>query len=255
MLVAQAMTQKSTTLTLVNYVRRLGGTTRCRDGTLVTVDFRYGTAINDRTLVPLSVCHSLRTISVRHSAITDRGLRQLAKCRDLRTLDCGDTRVTGNGLRHLHGECSLRTLDLDGDLLEPSERNLTYIWAHRRLTHLNLAHTLVSDSQLEPLVSLRHLRILALDDARIHDVTLANIAMLRSLQMLFLSKTKVTDSGIKSLAGLKHLELLDLAHCRGVTDKSVEALCQLPKLRALTIYESGISNRAYRTIAKRLNWP
>lgn len=184
--------------------------------------------------------------------ITDRSLQSLSMWRSLRELGCRSTRVTGSGLRYLHENCTLTALDLSGNG-KSDARNLKYVWRHKSLRSFCVECCGVSDDELAPISELKGLRNFHLGGTCIRDAILPSIGRLRRLQHLDLSNTRISDRGVRELAELKHLETLRISFCSKVTDASIDVFCNLPKLRLLCVYETGLSEKGFRYLSKRVN--
>jgi len=141
----------------------------------------------------------------------------LGSFKHLRTLDCSNSEIQ-DGL--------LRTLS---DALP---------W----LTRLKLANTPISDDDMADL-GFRRLTHLSLRDTRISDRALVHVSELKTLRYLDLSRTTVTFRGLAHLESLPHLERLDL---RGISPGTEWAPSPegIPPLRELYLADVRLTDES-----------
>ncbi len=92
------------------------------------------------------------------------------------------------------------------------------------------------------------LKSLTLMATKIDDDSVAVLTKLNDLERLHLS-APISDRGAVELAKIESLELLDLTDCV-VTDKGLEALASLPKLRSI-IFDSSAAVLVHRELENR----
>lgn len=122
-----------------------------------------------------------------------------------------------------------------------------FVARQRSMTDAHLVVSLVSSKpitqqQLDALVSAADQIVEAdLRRARIEDSHLQQLAKLTHLVVLNLAENKITDSGLRHLTGLGQLETLNLHGNAGVTKVGLETLAQLPKLKRLYLWNTGVT--------------
>jgi hypothetical protein len=70
-------------------------------------------------------------------------------------------------------------------------------WSGNPVNNVSLAHTGVSDADLEILSELKNLQVLYLRGTKVTDQGLKQVANLPKLWSLYLDYTKITDKGLK----------------------------------------------------------
>jgi len=103
----------------------------------------------------------------------------------------------------------------------------------------------------ESLSNFEQLEQLALTGSLVSNTDLARLTSLRTLHSLDLSYTRVTSSGLSCLSRVDDLQTLSL---NGVAldDAAVEPLCQLTRLRSLSLMDCGLSVEAVEQVQKTL---
>lgn len=127
------------------------------------------------------------------------------------------------------------------------------------LRHLDLRKTKISDEGLKKLARLRSLRCLVLDDTDIGDAGLQTLAEYPALVQLFLRRTRVTDRGLEALEKNDHLRSLYLGENEKITDGGIASLGKMPNLVTLWLNETGVTNDGLARMAKpgafpKLSW-
>ncbi len=205
------------------------------------------TQITDRTLACLGGLTSLRRLyfDMLHGCnqVTDAGLRHVSNLTSLEELALRGERISDKGLAHLSELPRLEYLYLYGthfgDLGMVHVRRM----ASLRVLVFHEGQAFISDAGLAQIAEIPNLEQLYLD-ARgdVTDAGLAHLRTLRSLRKLGIPKARVTDQGLAYLSQIRTLERLDLPQDqKGITDKGVICLAELPNLKQLHI------SRIYRT--------
>ena len=104
-------------------------------------------------------------------------------------------------------------------------KNLAEI--EEQLVWLNLAHTTITDAQLEAVARLKNLRVLYLNNTQVSDAGLAKLAPLSELRWLSLVDTRATDASIETFLKLKNLSTLFLFEA----DLSAEGIRKMVETR------------------------
>jgi len=187
------------------------------------------------------------------SGITNASLRHLGKLTSLEELYiCGD-RIGDAGLVHLRGLPRLQYLLLCGSNF--TDGGLIHVKEIPSLRILSLPEGLcrMTDAGLISISNMPRLENLYLDvKGPITNDGLAHLSKMRSLKKLHLSRSQITDKGLAYLAQIKTLEHLDLPQeQKGITDKGITCLGELPNLRQLAIsrihYVDPKMNKDYYT--------
>ena len=171
------------------------------------------------------------------SGITNTSLRHLSKMTSLEELYiCGD-RIGDAGLEHLRALPCLQYLLLCSNNF--TDDGLVHVKEIPSLRILSLPEGLcrMTDAGLISISNMPRLENLYLDvKGPITDDGLAHLSKIHSLKKLHLSRLQVTDRGLAYLAQIKTLERLDLPQeQKGITDKGITCLGELPNLRQLAI--------------------
>ena len=109
----------------------------------------------------------------------------------------------------------------------------------------------VSDSDLEQIKTLTHLRQLNLAETHVTDAGLVHLKDLKELKDLSLYKTAISDRGVEQLQGLTQLTKLELSYT-GVSDRGIEHLTKLKSLRTLFLYGTQVTKTGIDHLKKAL---
>lgn len=140
-----------------------------------------------------------------------------------------DLPITDDDIRALVRDgAEIEYLNLNGT--EISDETIPQLKQLNRLTHLNLAHTQITDAGLQQLADSGNLEYLSLTGTRINDDSLRYLRGLTNLKRLDLMHTSITDAGLKSLEELRKLRLIGFSGTR-ITDRGIRQLAsKLPGL-------------------------
>ena len=171
------------------------------------------------------------------SGITNASLRHLSKLTSLEELYISGDHIGDAGLAHLRELPRLQYLLLCSNNF--TDAGLIHVKEITSLRILSLPEGLcqITDAGLISISNMPSLENLYLDvKGPITDNGLAHLSKMRSLKKLHLSRSQVTDRGLAYLAQIKTLEHLDLPQeQKGITDKGITCLGELPNLRQLAI--------------------
>jgi len=107
--------------------------------------------------------------------------------------------------------------------------------------------------QLSVLPKLPNLRVLDLRANPIGDDGIRRLSGLADLTTLNVHACNLTDAAMPEVAKLTKLENLDVGFSHGgITDKGAAFLSQLPALKTLNIYDSGITDRTLTDVLSKL---
>ncbi|MGQ0633765.1 MAG: leucine-rich repeat domain-containing protein [Planctomycetaceae bacterium] len=113
------------------------------------------------------------------------------------------------------------------------------------------AQTKVVDEHLAPLKDLRRLAHLNLRGTDITDAGLTAIASRKGLVRLHLEKTKITDKGLEPLKGLENLEYLNL-YGTEITDVGLAHLEGLKKLKSLYLWQTKVTDDGVKRLQEAI---
>jgi hypothetical protein len=156
--------------------------------------------LTDDFLAKLGKLHTLRALSLEDTELDDERLKKLGDLTNLQVLNISKCLIKGPGLRYLTASRDLRKLQYDfADLGPDFGENLTQF---PKLTCLFLVHSRLKNndlSSLGKLKSLEHLKITSNSD--ITDSGIEKLASLKHLRCLEVDNTHVTPPGLLALKG------------------------------------------------------
>ena len=183
--------------------------------------------INSGDLERLASCRNLKVLSVRGASIGDADCMAIGRMANLEVLGLlGCSQITNAGIKNL------------GPL--------------RKLHHLDLAFTPISDEAMDVIAGMTELRTLALNETQVTDVGFKKLAPLVLLEDLAPSPG-VTDQGLSILGNFPQLKLLGLKGHQ-ITDISVAQLQKLPKLTTFSLVAGTDENLPKMKGLTQLRW-
>jgi len=193
---------------------------------LEAIDLRGNMEAGDMTLAVLGRLPRLRAVKHRSSVVTDEGLAELAKSGTLDSLLAQDFAITNASGPHLASLAGLTSLEVFRCQGFGSEGVLA-LAALKKLTRLTLR-----------------------DLPEVGNDGLAVLAELPELKRLYLHElASVSDDGLAHLAPASQLEVLDVWSVPRLTDATAKRIASLPKLRELSIRETGLTAAALESLA------
>jgi hypothetical protein len=197
--------------------------------------------------------------------IDAEGLQSLLTCKRLGALILGNREVSASEIEFLAKLPSLKRLTLRNARL--SNETLAALAKLEKVTALTIYDCGLTDAQLAQLgkppqltqlelvrneiegPGLAHLASFSLQKLdlmfnNLSNTSLQNLEALRTLEQLSIAYcTSVTDEGLRLgiLQKMTHLQFLELRGLTGVTDASLESLCQFGHLKLIGIREDKIS--------------
>jgi hypothetical protein len=161
----------------------------------------------------------------------------------------GLQQCTDDDMKHLRRFKRLRHLAISGTLV--TDVGLHELVAlEDGLESLALGSLDISDDGLKELGKLPCLRYLVMGNSpRITDAGLRYLGRLHELRTLGLTNTKVTDAGLKHLADLGHLEELYLGGNQ-VTDAGLPQLYRLKNLRVVVLVGTQVTDQGVAALVK-----
>ncbi len=194
-----------------SHVARLRGL-----GSLKELDLS-GTELSDAGAAHLERLPTLTSLNVRGCSISDAGLKPIGKLTGLTFLSVGElstsavrhpaprspdplvrTSLTDTGLRELHSLAKLETLTVASpNITEAGLSQLVEFCPD--LVTLNIEQAPLTDSVLEPLSKLRHLRTLSLIQSKLTDGAIDSVAKLKLIHSLNVQGSQITGDGIRRL--------------------------------------------------------
>jgi beta-lactamase regulating signal transducer with metallopeptidase domain/5-hydroxyisourate hydrolase-like protein (transthyretin family) len=188
--------------------------------------------ITDAGVKHLAGRTKLQHIHITNSQIGDGALEVFARLPDLKHLALEGSAFSDEGLRHLEGMKQLRTL---------------WIGMNRKP---------ITDAGVRHLAGLTILERLGLQGASLSDEGIAALKALTELKLLFLDGDgrpggkRITDVSVDTLTALTKLQELHLPNT-SITERGVMRLRELPKLKALWLSASSLSEQAREELQKR----
>ncbi|MEM6791676.1 MAG: hypothetical protein AAGA56_14210 [Myxococcota bacterium] len=236
--------------------------------TLRELDLSYNAGLKGKALEPLAELHMERLSLHGCNNLDDRACNTLNRMGQLVELDIAacqnstiyDKRITAKTFKLLPSLSHLRVLKagnncgVTGKALEP-------IATMRQLRTLELTHlvrfTAEAWAQLGALTELEELNLFESGPA--DDVVLAGLSQCASLRRLIITGRQrgpyikrqpqpYTDAGLEALAGCRALEELTLYCTEGITERGIEGLSRLPRLRMLNAWGCPMHPDALATL-------
>ena len=100
----------------------------------------------------------------------------------------------------------------------------------------------MGDAELVPLMRLRRVQVLRLDEGRFTDNALDYCRNLRNLRHFTSYRTQISDGGLETLTRFRDLESIGIL-LPNMTNKGMASIATLPNLRNLSIFNSPIDGR------------
>lgn len=243
---------------------------RCRDLTSVSLS---GSLLTDKCLEQLTGLPKLKAVSLGKS-FSRGAFDVLSRLKGLNSLDASALTPDLDDLRKFP---NLKRLSLSGPACN-DEAAETIADTFQSLEQAYLRRTSITNAGVEHLSRIKTLKVLTLDgaaiddgvadsirrmkqltwlsveDCAIGDDTLAALSECPGMWYVFLVHTPVTDQGVAHLVKLNKPLALYLAHCRSVTDASVESLARLPDSENLhiSLENSSITEQGARKLQAAL---
>jgi len=241
---------------------------------LVDLDLSSNTNLTGAAMQSIATLGKLERLTLVQTRFNDLQTRRLARLGELRALDLRGNMEAGDltlgvvgGLPHLRGFKHRSTIVSDDGLAALARStSLEALFAQDfAITNAAGAHlaTIPALASLEifrcqgfgtegvlALAPLKKLSRLTLRDLpEVGDPALAVLGELPALERLTLHElASVGDEGLAHLAGARNLVALDIWSLPRMTDRSLDAIASLPKLRELSIRETGVTEAAVDTI-------
>lgn len=134
---------------------------------------------------------------------------------------------------------------------EAGDSLMPHLGRLRRIEHLLICWSHISDPSLDHLAGLKQLEWLDLADSTVGDAGMAHLAGLSQLKSLDLAFTQVGDSGLARLASLKQLEELNLAGTR-ISDAGLVYLTGMRRLKKLDLSVTSVSPNGLESLRAAL---
>jgi len=214
----------------------------------------------------------LRELEIHNSTLTESGLEQVVQLDRLERLSLLGTRVSPEGLTNICRMNRLKSLVMH----LPERANSEQLCRLTQLERLRLAagNTLGGDD-LEFLADMPRLRVFwlqcsvegnvlaalrqvpQLTELRLqanqltdHDLEhIKNHILLQHLTLESNSGNFVSDDGLSCLARLTELRFLNVSNCRGITDRGLQKIDHLRKLRTLRLNSTSVTDQGLPHLA------
>jgi Leucine-rich repeat (LRR) protein len=158
--------------------------------------------------------------------VSDQGLENLSGLSSLQSLTISTIVTTNRGLAAISQMKGLTRLILDGTELKFDDGGVAYLTRLKRLEHLTINHSNITDVSLKTISRIRSLRSIELtNDGKVSGAgyaSLSELPLLRELSIGWLES--LTDADLKHFEKLSQLESLVLNECPRLTDSGIEAL-------------------------------
>lgn len=195
--------------------------------------FQECSGFADGALAELAAARSLHSLSFQQSPLQDAALADVAKIDGLVSLKLINTRVEGPGLAHLK---SVKRLTLQGG--SASAAHSAGIGGLSQLEGLDLSFFELGDFHFSDL-KLAHLRELTIRSPSINDKHLADLPSSSALEQLLIPQgEKITDAGVAKLDRFPRLQAVDLTGSQ-VTNAALQKLGTLSHLQQISLLECG----------------
>lgn len=158
------------------------------------------THVDDDAMEALSHIPTLQAVKIGHTAVTDKGIAALAKLPGLKVLELrGLENVTDKGLEPVGKMKSLINLDIG--------------------FNRDLGPCLKYFKEVDPI-------IFELQRTGVHDEDLGPLLGMKRLNTLGLQDTPITDDSFKVLKQLKSVTILDIRNCQHISQAGAEQLAK-----------------------------
>ena len=271
-----------------DWITRLGGKVdRDAKGKVIGVNLR-GSWINDVEMSQLAAMPDLERLDLSHTRISDEGMLRLKPAPKIRDLNLYYSEwITDQGMSAIAGWKQLKRLNVRGTRI--SDATLQLVGKITGLEALDIAQTPVTDNGLDHLITLIHLKELAMGGGRRGNTALAILKMLptlthldlsgarptppdmpnragggpgipeeslramaelKDLRMLKLGYSNITGAGLRILSSLEKVEKLGLEGCRRIGDDAVPELAGWKSLKYLDLQETQVTTQGVEALRK-----
>lgn len=234
---------------------------------LTDLDLSSNTNMTTKIVKILSDMPQLQRLTLVQNRVNDIGAQRLSQLTALRALDmrgnmeAGDmaldvvaglpkltafkhrsTAVSDSGMESLSRNQTLDSLLIqDFNITDQSGQSLAKLG---KLTQLEIFRCQGFGSQgVLALKGMGLTRLTLRDLPNVYDEAMEIFTDMPKLKRLYLHElSSVSDSGLKNLGSLQSLELLDIWAIQQMTDATVDVIATLPKLKELTIRDTGVTD-------------
>lgn len=184
----------------------------------------------------------LRELDLRGASVTGKGLEFITKMQQLEELHAPKF-VYEDGMKEIVKLLNLKRLHFAESRI--SNENLKYLKEFKLLQELDLSGTNVTDEGLKYLVDCPNLYYLIIS-GDFTDGGLKNLAAVPALKIVraHFNDNKMTDEGLKYVSQIKTIERFWAHWMESITDKGVEYIIELPRLKMLDLGHAKLSNKA-----------
>ena len=173
--------------------------------------------------------------------VLGESLQPLAKLKadDLQILKLNKLAFPDSELKYLSGLTGLIRLELDStDVTDDGVKALAKL---QNLAYLSLARTLITGKTLGELAPLKKLKDLQLGHNQICDGNLDGAKAIPNLLALRIQACQLNDKDLIAVGQMKSLTSLTLHENSKLTDKGIQHLAKLPKLRYIDIGQTKVT--------------
>ena len=234
---------------------------------LTDLDLSSNTNMTTKIVKILSDMPQLQRLTLVQNRVNDIGAQRLSQLTALRALDmrgnmeAGDmaldvvaglpkltafkhrsTAVSDSGIESLSRSQTLDSLLIqDFNITDQSGQSLAKLG---KLTQLEIFRCQGFGSQgVLALKGMGLTRLTLRDLPNVYDEALEIFTDMPKLKRLYLHELpSVSDTGLKNIGSLQSLELLDIWAIQQMTDATIDVIATLPKLKELTIRDTGVTD-------------
>ena len=190
----------------------------------------------------------LRELNLRGASVNSQGLRFITEMQQLEELYAPKF-VYEDGMKELVKLSNLERLYFTGSRI--SDEDIKYLKELKLLQELDLNSTYVTDEGLKYLADCPNLYYLHIS-GNFTDEGLKNLTGLVALKIIraHSNDNKISDEGLRYVSQIKTLERFFAHWMENITDKGVEYLVELPRLKMLDIASSKLTERGYEALGK-----
>jgi hypothetical protein len=178
--------------------------------------------VTDRGFQAVLNCTNVEALWLGHTAIGDGSLKKLTSFKKLEKLAVQKTKVSGVGLEALAG---------------------------LPLKYIATEECVLTEESFKAFGTMGSLEELQLVDAKMDADWLKHIAKLPRLRWLDLMGTTFDDSAARQIARIQTLEHVNAKHTK-LSDRGLQTLLTLPKLKTLSLDWTQVTNEAYQKAKK-----
>jgi len=186
-------------------------------------------------------------LTLSQYGLTDADMQYIAKIKSLIDLNISRNNVSNRGIAYLANHPSLRLLTLSGTLVDDS--CIDTIKTIRGLYHLDIEDTQLSDNGIKGLKNTK-LSSLSIGSTRVTNAGMQYIAEMPELRSLYMEHLDLTIDGLRHLTRLP-LTSLSVDSQTKFDDESLRLIVKsFPQLKVLLLNETKITSKGLRLLTQ-----